>query len=249
MSAATRPVPAKPRFLASGDTALVIELGDAIDRTVSDAVLRLDARVSAAGLEGVVETVPTFRSLMVHYDPLATSGDALEQALGALLDDGRAEARSGRLWRVPACYGADLGPDLEDVAKAAKLSTEEVVALHAGVDYHVYMIGFAPGFPYMGDLPEALDLPRLKTPRTRVPAGSVAIATTLTAVYPFDSPGGWRILGATPVRLFDSRWERPALLAPGDAVRFEPVARDAYEDLVAAVDRGDWSPESEEIAP
>ncbi len=223
------------RFLAAGDTAVVVEFGERIDRVVSDRVLRLSALVRAANLPGVVETVPTVRSLMVHYDPLATTGANLNAALENLLDSSRCEAQPVKLWRIPACYAASHAPDLAEVAQRTGLSAAEVVRLHSGTRFHIYMIGFVPGFPYMGDLPEPLVLPRRADPRIRVPAGSIAIATNMTGIYPLESPGGWHLIGATPIRLFDLRRPRPALFSAGDAVRFEPIAVSEFDAIRAAV--------------
>lgn len=246
------------RFLAAGDCALVVEFGDTIDRALSDRVLRLAARVRAAQaagvVAGVVEMVPTYRSLMVHYDPVTTGDETLRTQLAALLDDASAAAASARLWRVPACYDAAHAPDLHEVAQRTGLAPEEVVHLHAQTLFHVYMIGFVPGYPYMGDLPAALVLPRRADPRVRVPPGSIAIASTMTAVYPIESPGGWHLIGATPVRLFDAARVstqgagRPALFSPGDKVRFEPVDVARFEEIRRASDAGDYVLQSEEVA-
>ena len=223
------------RFLPAGDTAVIVEFDDRIDRAVSDRVLHLSALVRAANLRGVVETVPTFRSLLVHYDPLATDSANLTTAIENLLDTSRGEAQPVKLWRIPACYAASHAPDLAEVAQRTGLSAAEVVRLHSGMRYHVYMIGFVPGYPYMGDLAERLVLPRRADPRVRVPAGSIAIATTMTAIYPLESPGGWHLIGATPIRLFDLRWRSPALFSPGDAVQFEPIAAEEFDAIRAAV--------------
>lgn len=223
------------RFLPAGDTAVIVEFGDRIDRIVSERVLRLSELVRAANLPGVVETVPTFRSLMVHYDPLATTSANLNAALEQLIDSGRGEAKPVKLWRIPACYAASHAPDLEEVAQRTGLGTEEIIRLHSSTRFHIYMLGFVPGFPYMGDLPQPLVLPRRADPRIRVPAGSIAIATSMSAIYPLESPGGWHLIGATPVRLFDLRQPRPALLSPGDAVRFEPIASAEFDAIRAAV--------------
>lgn len=223
------------RFLPAGDTAVLVEFGGRIDRGVSERVLRLSAQVRAANLAGVVETVPTIRSLLVHYDPLATNSASLTGAIENLLDSKQGETQPVKLWRIPACYAASHAPDLAEVAQRTGLSAAKVVRLHSGTRYHVYMIGFVPGFPYMGDLPAPLSLPRRADPRVRVPAGSIAIATTMTAVYPLESPGGWHLIGATPIRLFDLRWVSPALISPGDAVQFEPIAADEFNAIRAAV--------------
>ena len=238
----------KARFLAAGDRALVVEFGDRIDRALSAEVLRLDASLRSSGLAGVVETVPTFRSLMVHYDPLVTTRADLEHAIASLLDREPGPRGTGTLWRVPVCYDGEFAPDLAEVAHLTGLSPGEVVALHSGTRYHVYMLGFLPGFPYMGDLPARLALPRRADPRVRVPAGSIAIATTLTAIYPYESPGGWHLIGATPIRLFDPERAQPALFAPGDAVQCEPVDRDAFASIKKAVGGGSYQVTGEPIA-
>ncbi len=237
------------RFLPSGDTGLVVQFGNAVDRAVNDRVLRLDASLRAAALPGVIETVPTFRSLLVHYDPLETTAAELTRSIEALLDRPQEGRRATRLWRVPVCYEASHAPDIAEVAERTGLSVEDVVSLHSGTRYHVYMIGFVPGFPYMGDLPESLVLPRRADPRLRVPAGSVAIATSMTAIYPLESPGGWHLIGSTPIRLFDLRWPAPALFAPGDAVRFEPITAGEFEAIRAAVQAETYRVPSEEILP
>jgi inhibitor of KinA len=228
-----------PRFRASGDTALVVEFGDRMDRHLSALVLNLFRRLEDAAIAGVVETVPTFRSLLVHYDPLVVRARELEARLLPLIDGLEADAMGGQCWYFPTCYeGDDLAPDLADVARATGLSAAEVVALHTNVEHLVYVIGFLPGLPYLGDLPAALELPRRTSPRIKVPAGSVAIATNQTCIYPLESPGGWHIIGRTAVPLFDPRRESPVLLSPGDTVRFVAVGREVYDDMQAATHEG-----------
>ncbi len=234
---------ASPKFLSAGDAALVVEFGDTIDRAVSDRVMALAAAVRAA--EGVVETVPTFRSLLVQYDPLRTRAATLEHEISGMLQNAASTPRDAKRWRLPACYDGDFAPDLEDIAARAKLSTREVVELHASTPFHVYVVGFAPGFAYMGDLPERLQFPRRKDPRVKVPAGSVAIAQGLTGVYPLESPGGWHLIANCPVRFFDPDAERASLLAPGDEVLFEPVSRDEFSRVKGLVAKGAYTPPSE----
>jgi KipI family sensor histidine kinase inhibitor len=226
------------RFLALADRALVVELGDAISLPLLAQVSALDAavrgEVAAGRMKGVVETVPSYRSLAILYDPLRTSRRVLEHSVARLLDaPAEASAARSRLWTLPVRYGGEHGPDLEHVAAACGLGPAEVVALHSGATYHVYVLGFLPGFAYLGDVPDAIRLPRRKEPRTRVAAGSVAIAGGQTAVYPWQSPGGWHLLGRCPVPLFDARRSPPALLAPADRVRFEPVPEERFLDLQA----------------
>jgi inhibitor of KinA len=234
------------RFLPAGDTALVVEFGDRIDRALSERVLGLGARIRDVAVEGVTETVATFRSLLVEYDPLVTSAERLRGTIADLLDHSTAGAVPRRLFHVPACYDASCAPDLEDVAERTGLSRDQVIEAHAGRPYHVYSIGFLPGYAYMGDVAAELNLPRRTDPRVRVPPGSIAIAAGMTGIYPVESPGGWHLIGATAIRLFDPRWPSPSLFAPGDAVRFYPVSREDYERQ-----RGLAEPEpprSEEIA-
>jgi inhibitor of KinA len=236
------------RFLPAGDRGLVVEFGDTVDRGLSGAVLQLQSALRAAALPGVVETVPTFRSLMVYFDPLATGRAALEAAIEGLAERPAEAAATATLWHLPACYEPEFAPDLAEVAERTRLKPAEVVELHASTRFHVYMIGFLPGFPYLGDLPPQLALPRRADPRVRVPAGSIAIATGLSAIYPHESPGGWHLIAATPVRLFDAAQARPALLAPGDAVAFEPIAAAEFAAIKAAVAAGRYRVASETIA-
>ena len=238
-------VPPSARFLAAGDTALVVEFGDTVDRTVSDRVLALAEAIDAQAMAGIVELVPTFRSLMIHYDPLRLGAGELEAMVRPLLDGLGTVKHHERLFKLPVAYGGDLGPDLGEVAERTGHTPDEVVRLHTAVTYHVYALGFLPGYPYMGDGPEALSLPRRETPRVRVPMGSVCIAFRQAGVYSLESPGGWHLLGRTPVRLFDPRRDNAVLLAPGDKVIFEPVPREVFDRLAedATAGRLDIRPE------
>lgn len=237
------------RFLPAGDTALTIEFGEVAEFAMSAMVLALDRRLAGAGLAGVVETVPTLRSLTVHYLPSVTTAAELQAAIEPLREGLEAAAPVGRRWHLPVHYGDADGPDLEAVARHAGLAPEDCARLHASIAYRIYMIGFLPGHPYMGDLPPALRLPRRDTPRVAVPAGSVAIATTMTVIYPWESPGGWHIIGRTPAPLFDMRNAAPALLAPGDVISFEPIDSDALESLEERGRDGSWRPEPEMGSP
>ena len=227
---------------------MVVEFGDRIDRELSADVLRLGAIIGSSALDGVVETVPTFRSLTVYYDPLVTTRAKLQPAIAGLLEGEHRPQASASLWRVPACYEGEFAPDLDDVARLTGLTRGDIVALHSSTRFHVYMLGFLPGFPYMGDLPEVLALPRRANPRTRVPAGSISIAMTLSAIYPYESPGGWHLIGATPVRLFDARQASPALLNPGDTISFEPIDPDCFAAIREAVEKDRYEVERSPIA-
>jgi inhibitor of KinA len=232
------------RFLPCGDAALSIELGERIDRALSLRVLAIKAAIDAAGIDGVVETVPSYRALLLHYDPLRIGLSALIDAVAPLLDRPAGGAET-RLWRMPCCYAPQLALDREVVSRTTGLSWEEVVSLHSGVTHYVYMLGFAPGQPYLGDLPEALALPRRKDPRPRVDKGSVATATGLSVVYPIANACGWHVIGRTPVPIFDPMREPPALLRPGDRIVFEPVALDAFRDIEALAAAGRYAPACE----
>jgi inhibitor of KinA len=238
----------KVRFLSAGDRALIVEFGDRVDRGLSERVLRLDAVIRSNRPAGIGETVPTFRSLAIYYDPLLTSRAELQRAIEPLLDLGDKPRTGATLWHVPACYEDEFAPDLAEVARLTGLTANKVIALHSGRRFHVYMLGFLPGFAYMGDLPPQLALPRRADPRLRVPAGSISIATSLTAIYPYESPGGWHLIGATPIRMFDPERSEPALFAPGDVVSFQPVDAAAFASIRQAVDTRSYEVESAPVA-
>jgi KipI family sensor histidine kinase inhibitor len=205
-------------------------LGDAIDLVVNRQVRALGLTLEQARVKGVLEAVPTYRSLAIYYDPLMITCDALKQQVGLLYGlSGDQVDRPAKMIEVPTVYGGEYGPDLEFVAHHSGLSRDEVIRLHSEPLYHVYMLGFMAGFPYLGDLAERLVVPRLSRPRLKVPAGSVGIGGKQTGIYPIESPGGWRIIGRTPVRLFDPSVEVPTLLLPGDTVRFVRIEPQEYE--------------------
>lgn len=230
------------RVLTAGDTALVVEFGDGIDRRVSTTVLALARRLDEEHLPGVVETVPTFRSLMIHYDPLLLPTATLVARLDELVKGLRATEQSGRLWRLPVCYHEDHAPDLAEVATRTGLTPAQVVERHAGVVYHVYMLGFLPGLAYMGDVPSELVLPRRQTPRTTIPAGSLGIAMAMSLIMPRETPSGLNLIGRSPVAMWGpkrrSGGERGALLVPGDRVIYEPISLREYETLAAQAAAG-----------
>lgn len=223
-----------PRFAPQGDAALMVEFGDRIAPAVNARVMALAAALAAAAIAGITELVPTFRSLLIHYDPLQLGFIALVGHVQSLLADLGDHVAPRRQVTIPACYEGDLAPDLAEIAALTGLAPAAVVRLHAGAEYRVYMLGFLPGLPYMGGLPVPLHLPRLATPRLRVPARALAIATDMTTIYPLASPGGWRLIGTVPVELFNIAADPPALLRPGDRVRFRPVDRATFEAERAA---------------
>lgn len=213
-----------------GDCGVLAVCGDRIDEEVGDRVSALEAAVRAARLPGVVETVPAFASLLVRYDPLLTDYDTLAAALGPLAARTRVRRhQGGRTVTIPVCYGGDFGPDLGFVAQHAGLTEGEVVRRHTAPKYRIYMLGFLPGFPYLGGLDPALFTPRLQNPRTAIPAGSVGIGGQQTGVYPVASPGGWQLIGRTPLKLFDP--DRPLRYAAGDRIKFVPITPRQFGEL------------------
>jgi KipI family sensor histidine kinase inhibitor len=207
-----------------GDAAATVEFGDRLDPATNARVLALDRDLARSPFDGLCETVPAHRSLLVLYDPRAARFAAVRRELLTRAAKASAGPPVGRRHEIPTAYGGAHGPDLAELARSCGISEADVRSLHCSREYTAFMLGFTPGFAYLGLLPEALDTPRRPTPRVRVPAGSVAVAGRLTAVYPVASPGGWRLVGRTSVCLFDPRRAEPALLASGDRVRFRPVA-------------------------
>src|ERR1043166_7665812 len=186
------------RLLPAGDTALVVEFGDRIDRQLSLQVLALAQRLNETTLDGIVECVPTFRSLMVHYDPLVLPASVLKARIATLMRGLRTPHAPGRLWRLPACYDESLAADLDDVAARTSRTPAQIIERHSAPAYHVFMLGFLPGQAYMGDVAEELMLPRRETPRMKIPAGSLAMAMAMTCIFPQETPCGWHLIGRSP---------------------------------------------------
>jgi KipI family sensor histidine kinase inhibitor len=214
-----------------GDRALLVELGDAIDRDLNLRVRTLYYNLSREDFEGVVELLPSYAALMIRVDPLHISLSALKIRIRELMERAdSARIPEPKTVEIPVVYGYEYGPDLEWVAGFHGLQPDDVVRYHSHTTYYVYMLGFTPGYPYMGELPDELVTPRRDTPRTRVPQGSVGIAQKQTGVYPVESPGGWQIIGRTPITLFDPNRQPPTPLEMGDTVKFIPITKEAYED-------------------
>ena len=230
------------QFLRAGDQAVVVEFGSVIDPGINALVHRTAEAIEESNIEGVLEMVPTYRSLLIYYDPLQVSLPELQEDISALaIGDGETQDEF-RIVEIPTLYGREHGPDLEFVAQNAGMTESEVISLHSGTDYLVYTMGFSPGFPYLGGLDPRLNTPRLQSPRTLIPSGSVGIAETQTGVYPVASPGGWRLIGRSPLRLFDPYASPPTVINAGDRVRF--VALDdvaAYDDVDRQVQDGTYS--------
>lgn len=217
----------KPKVLLCGDTGVTIEFGDRIDPETNRLVRRLFRVLQSANHPGISDLNPTYRSLFIQYDPWVCSFERLLQIVDrALSPGGPPEPQTASIKDIPVRYGGEFGPDLEEVADYHKIEVGELIRLHCAPVYQVYMIGFTPGFAYLGGLDKKLHTPRKKEPRKKVFAGSVGIADQQTGIYPIESPGGWQIIGRTPLRLFDPGREAPFLLQAGDSVRFRPVSEE-----------------------
>ena len=224
-----------PRFFPIGDQALIVEFGDRIDPTLSAHIAAIAQRLRDSRPIGVLDIVPAYATLALHYDPAAVGTgtspyEALVETIGTWLKTKyTGDAVAGRAIEIPVCYGGIYGEDLQALAHSRGLSADEVIALHSGATYHVHMLGFVPGFAYLGGLDARLATPRRDTPRPRVPAGSVAIAGEQTAVYPLETPGGWQIIGRTPLQLFTPEATPPSLLNAGETVLFVPISAQEFE--------------------
>ena len=220
-----------PKILCCGDQALSIEFGDSIDPKINRKVLHLFDRLRARPVPGIKDLIPSYRSLLIQYDPLMLSTEELKTFLRQQLPGlGQVISKKGRIITIPVHYGGPFGPDLPEVAEYHGMTPAEVIALHSAVTYRVYMIGFSPGFPFLGGLDPRLHTPRKKSPREKVLAGSVGIANQQTGIYSLDSPGGWRLIGRTPVKLFDLSKEEPLILGAGDRVLFQPITENEFEN-------------------
>ena len=234
-----------PVLLALGDSALTVQFGEAIEPNIHARVLGLAQKIGQmrdkdALFRPIRDVVPTFRSLTVHFAPLEVDSEQLGQQLLALAQDSGQEVLEGRHWRLPACFDVRMAPDLSALAAAKQMGEDEIIARVLSARLKVYMLGFLPGFPYMGGLPPELAMPRLSTPRQRVAAQSIALAGEMCAVYPWESPGGWNLIGRTPVQLFDLRHsDQPSMLAAGDTVSWYQVEWDEYEALFRKCQAGE----------
>ncbi len=216
-----------------------MEFGEGISPRIHDRIRAMILTLDRERPAGVVEYSPAYRSITLLYDPLVTSFRQLQEKL-VELDRGSGDIAlpTPEVVELPVCYGGKFGPDLGFVATSNNLSEEEVIRLHCQPDYFVYMLGFSPGFPFLGGLPEALHTPRLESPRKKVPAGSVGIANGQTGVYPITSPGGWQLIGRTPLNLFDYRRDKPFLLSAGNILKFKPVSEEEFDALAGDENEG-----------
>jgi inhibitor of KinA len=226
--------PSRPRLRHAGDTLVLIEIGAVIDPDVNGRAVALARAIESARVRGVLDVVPAYASVGVHVDPRHFDPAALDAAISHAWDLGTTGIADSKVVEVPVCYGGPFGPDLPEVAAFARCSEDDVVRLHTEGRYRVYMLGFLPGFAYLGGVHAAIAMPRRPSPRMAVPAGSVGIAGQQTGVYPVQSPGGWRLIGRTPRTMFDAARKTPALLAPGDIVRFVAIPESAWGSAAEA---------------
>ncbi len=232
MNQAANPFYDTPIFRLAGDRGLLMEFGNVIDPAINTRIRAMAGRLSEDLPPGVDEIIPTYCAVILVYDPMATDPDTLIPRLTTLNAELDAHPLPAPvIVELPVCYHPDLGPDLAHVAKVHDLTPEEVVEIHTAPLYPIYMIGFTPGFPYLGGLPERLHTPRLSSPRTHVPAGSVGIANNQTGIYPIASPGGWQLIGQCPVNLFDPHREDPILLTAGSLLKFNAISMDEFRRL------------------
>ena len=231
-----------PRLLSAGESCVVVDFGEHIDYSINRRVQALRKALERASLPWIRELVPTYRSLAVYLhapgEDLARIRETLEEALGSLE---REETHPGDVVAIPLCYGGDFGPDLSFVASSNDLSEDEVIRRHSGREYYCYMLGFTPGFPYLGGMDSSLATPRLAKPRQIIPAGSVGIADQQTGIYPMESPGGWQLIGRTPLKLFDPQREPPILLEAGIWIRFVPITPEEYHTIARQVATGSYA--------
>ena len=226
----------------AGDSALLVQLGNEISPELNAKVRALNLALQDSHvIEGIIETVPAYCSLLVCFDPLKVDLLQVEAELEKAVQSTNEHFFSQPIVTViPVCYGGDLGPDLEFVSDYCKLAPEEVIAFHSAPNYLIYMLGFTPGFPYLGGMDPRIATPRLENPRTKIPAGSVGIAGEQTGIYPIESPGGWRIIGRSPIKIYDPFREPPVLFSSGNYLRFEPITLQEYEKIETQVKLGTY---------
>ena len=213
----------------AGDSSVLIEFGQEISPEINAKITAFVHLMKAQHVEGVKDMIPAFTSLLINYDPRVVNYGALKERLEKLLKlEVSQETAPSRIFDIPVCYGGEYGPDLENIAMHANLSTQEVIDIHSSEDYLIYMLGFLPGFSYLGGLDERIHTPRLANPRIKIPAGSVGIGGSQTGIYPLDSPGGWQLLGLTPVKTYDPNREIPILFEAGDYIHFVPVTEKIF---------------------
>ena len=231
----------KPKYSFAGDRALVIEYGKEISPKINSRIKVMTKTIESSKLKGIVEVVPTYCSLIVHYNPFDIDYYTLMNKLDSLENRiSNTDCCESRVIEIPTVYGEKYGVDIENVAKTNGLSVEEVINIHTSKEYLVYMLGFTPGFAYLGGMDKKIETPRLKTPRIKIDAGSVGIAGSQTGIYPIDSPGGWQLIGKTPLKLYDPYKETPILLKSGDYIKFIKISEEEYCKIKEEIENGTY---------
>ena len=231
----------KAKILTAGDSALLIEFEQKIAPEINAQITAFVHLLKEQHIEGVTDLIPAFTSLLINYDPRVIGYKDLKARIEELLKiEVSEEASEERVFEIPVCYGGEYGPDIANIAENAGLSEQEVIDIHCSKDYLIYMLGFLPGFVYLGGLDERIHTPRLANPRISIPAGSVGIAASQTGIYPLNSPGGWQLLGMTPVKTYDPERETPILVEAGDYIRFVPVTEEEFLKIKKQVDDGTY---------
>lgn len=231
----------KVKFIYAGDLSLVMEFGNSISREINSKIRNMVKTIEENPIIGLKEIIPTYRSIQIMYDPLEIEVEDLIQRLNSLESSlGSSKEESFRIVEIPTLYGGEYGPDIGFVAEHNNISEEEVIKIHTATDYLVYMLGFTPGFTFLGGMKEEIHTPRLKAPRSKIPAGSVGIAGAQTGMYPSETPGGWQLIGRTPVKLYDPKKEPPVLLSAGDYVRYVSVSEDEYNEILKLVEKDEY---------
>ncbi|MTI70454.1 MAG: 5-oxoprolinase subunit PxpB [Firmicutes bacterium] len=231
----------KLRYLPSGDSSLIIEVGNEISENINKKIRDLVYCINKAKIKGIVELIPTYSTILISYDPIKISFNGLVEKLKEVEKNMKEiKLPEALVIHIPTLYGGEYGKDIQYVSKHNNITAKEVIKIHSEAKYLVYMLGFTPGFPYLGGMSEKISTPRLKTPREKIPAGSVGIAGSQTGIYPIDSPGGWRLIGRTPIKLFNLDREKEVLLKAGDYLKFYPIDEEEYKEIEKKVKSNEY---------
>ncbi|KYO66974.1 5-oxoprolinase subunit PxpB [Thermovenabulum gondwanense] len=232
----------KPKILPEGDKAVLVEFGNEISEECNDKVMALYGFLKEKNIKGIISLVPTYRSLLIKYEPLTIPYKEITSKIENMLSSiDKSSYKNAKVIEIPVVYGDEFGPDLEFVASYNKLTPEEVIEIHTKPLYRIYMLGFTMGFAYLGGMSEKIATPRLERPREKIPAGSVGIADKQTGIYPIESPGGWRLIGQTPVKIYDPKNERPILLEAGNYLKFVRIAKEEFYKIREEVNNGKFN--------